>query len=239
MSKLIDLTGQQFGYLTVIKRVESKTKPPKWLCLCKCGKETEVYGTNLRRGLTTSCGCYRREKLSQSKLEDLTGQKFGKLTVKELHHYNKSLRQYYWLCECECGGEAVVYSGHLKSGHTQSCGCLISKGEEKIAKILSENNIPFVKQYAFADCRGINNGMLRFDFAVFNSQGLSHLIEYDGWQHYYNAGAKWDKDGKFETRQEHDKIKNEYCKKNNIPLIRITSKDYSNIKISDLILKGE
>ena len=138
-----------------------------------------------------------------------------------------------------CGGEAVVYSGHLKSGHTQSCGCLISKGEEKIAKILSENNIPFIKQYCFADCRGINNGMLRFDFAVFNSQGLSHLIEYDGWQHYYNAGAKWDKDGRFETRQEHDKIKNEYCKKNNIPLIRITSKDYSNIKISDLILKGE
>lgn len=239
MSKLNDLTNQQFGYLTVIERAENKGKGTRWRCKCKCGNEKIVYASNLTRGLTTSCGCYRKEKLSQSKLQDLTGQKFGKLTVVGLHHYNSNLRQYYWNCDCECGGNAIVYSGHLKSGHTQSCGCLISKGEEKISQILSENNIPFVKQYTFDDCRGLNNGLLRFDFAVFNEKGLFYLIEYDGWQHLNKTDSKWDRDNRFEERQEHDKIKTEYCEKNKIPLIRINSLQYSNITINDLLLKGE
>ena len=239
MSRLIDLTGQQFGYLTVIERVENIGKQVRWLCRCKCGNEKIVYGTNLRRGLTTSCGCYRKEKLAQEKLQDLTGQKFGRLTVIGLHHYNPELRQYYWECECECGGRAIVYSGHLKSGHTQSCGCINSKGEEKIATILTANNIPFAKQYTFEDCRGANNGLLRFDFAIFGANGLSHLIEYDGWQHINKTNSKWDRDNRFEVRQEHDKIKTEYCNNNNIPLIRITSKQYTELELSDLLLKGE
>lgn len=239
MSRLIDLTGQQFGYLTVIKRVENIGKQVRWLCRCKCGKEKIVYGTNLRRGLTTSCGCYRKEKLAQDKLQDLTGQKFGRLTVVGLHHYDPELRHYYWECECECGGRAIVYSGHLKSGHTQSCGCISSKGEEKIATVLATNNIPFAKQYTFEDCRGVNNGLLRFDFAIFDADGLSHLIEYDGWQHKNKTDSKWDRDNRFEERQEHDKIKTEYCKKNNIPLIRISSMQYPTLSIKDLLLKGE
>lgn len=239
MSRLIDLTGQQFGYLTVIKRVENVGKQVRWLCRCKCGNEKIVYGTNLRRGLTTSCGCYRKEKLAQEKLQDLTGQKFGKLTVIGLNHYNSELRQYYWDCECECGGRAIVYSGHLKSGHTQSCGCLLSKGEEKIATLLSQNNIPFTKQYSFDNCRGLNGGLLRFDFAIFGAKGILYLIEYDGWQHKNKTDSKWDRDNRFEERQEHDKIKTEYCKKNNIPLIRISSAQYSVLSIKDLIPKGE
>ena len=239
MSRLIDLVGQQFGYLTVIERAENAGKAARWLCRCKCGNEKIVYGTNLRRGLTTSCGCYRKEKLSQEKLQDLTGQKFGRLTVIGLHHYDPELRHYHWDCECECGGSAIVYSGHLKSGHTQSCGCINSKGEEKIAKILTENNIPFAKQYTFEDCRGTNKGLLRFDFAIFDADGLSHLIEYDGWQHTNKTNSKWDRDNRFEIRQEHDKIKTEYCENNNIPLMRITSQQYTDLKITDLLLKGE
>lgn len=239
MSKLRDLTGQQFGYLTVIKRVENKGKATRWLCKCKCGNEKIVYGSNLTRGATTSCGCYRKEKLSKDKLQDLSGQKFGRLTVIGLHHYDEKFRHYYWECQCDCGGTTIVYSGHLKTGHTQSCGCLISKGEEKIAQLLSQNNIPFVKQYSFEDCRGVNNGMLRFDFAVFNENGLSHLIEYDGWQHTTKTESKWDRDNRFEERQKHDQIKTEYCKNKNIPLIRISSNQYAKLQIEDLLLKGE
>lgn len=239
MSNFIDLTGQQFGYLTVIKRVENVGKATRWLCKCKCGKEKIVYGTNLRRGLTKSCGCYRKEKLSQEKLQDLTNQRFGRLIVVGLDHYDENNRQYYWKCQCDCGGQTVVYGGHLKDGHTQSCGCLISKGEEKIAKLLQENNIPFKKQYTFDNCRGINNGKLRFDFAIFDENGLSHLIEYDGWQHLYKTNGKWDQNNSFEDRQIHDQIKNEFCKEQNIPLIRISSKQYQNLNIKDLLLKGE
>ena len=60
-----DLTGQIFGRLTVVKRVEnSKSGHTRWLCLCECGNEVIVYSTNLIRGITKSCGCYNREVVS-------------------------------------------------------------------------------------------------------------------------------------------------------------------------------
>lgn len=62
MSKLIDLTGQRFGRLTVIERtITSKSGRAKWLCQCDCGKSTTTTGTNLRTGVTKSCGCYMIE----------------------------------------------------------------------------------------------------------------------------------------------------------------------------------
>lgn len=67
MSKLIDLTGQRFGRLTVIERTTPKPgiTNARWLCKCDCGKETTVLGTTLRRGESTSCGCYRSEYLRE------------------------------------------------------------------------------------------------------------------------------------------------------------------------------
>lgn len=238
MSRLIDLTGQTFGYLTVIKRVENKKDKTCWLCQCKCGNQVVVYGTNLRRGLTKSCGCFRKEKLKELRLEDLVGKKFGKLTVIKLHHYEPQTRQYYWECKCECGGTAIVYSGHLKSGHTKSCGCITSKGEEKIAKLLIDNNIPFKKQYSFKDCVGINGGRLKFDFAIFNENGLSYLIEYDGIQHEKKSNSGWDENNRFEERQFNDKVKDNFCKDNNITLIRINYRQYDTLNIDDLLLNN-
>jgi hypothetical protein len=54
-------------------------------------------------------------------LIDLTGQKFGRLTVIKLDHIE---RKSYWLCKCDCGKETISTSGDLKSGHKKSCGCL-------------------------------------------------------------------------------------------------------------------
>lgn len=61
MSKLIDLTGQRFGRLTVIERVPSPVRNAKWLCKCDCGNTTAVLGTVLRSGDSKSCGCYRSD----------------------------------------------------------------------------------------------------------------------------------------------------------------------------------
>lgn len=58
MPKKIDLTGQHFGRLTVIKEADRNSKYPgqsRWLCQCECGKTTIVYAGSLRR--THSCGC--------------------------------------------------------------------------------------------------------------------------------------------------------------------------------------
>ena len=56
--------------------------------------------------------------------QDLTGQKFGRLKVDSFVEVRGAKsRHYYWHCVCECGATAVVDGGHLRSGHTQSCGC--------------------------------------------------------------------------------------------------------------------
>lgn len=53
----IDITGNTYGYLTVIKQIPGG----KWLCKCKCGNEVEVLTYNLKNGNTKSCGCYQKE----------------------------------------------------------------------------------------------------------------------------------------------------------------------------------
>jgi hypothetical protein len=62
-----DLKGQKFGAWTVIKRMpSSKSGATKWLCKCDCGTEKEVFASNLKRGLTVSCGC-KKMKCNQKK----------------------------------------------------------------------------------------------------------------------------------------------------------------------------
>lgn len=61
MSNLIDLTGQKFGRLTVLKRAENRGKRVYWLCECECGKEKIVSSTDLKCGNTKSCGCLQIE----------------------------------------------------------------------------------------------------------------------------------------------------------------------------------
>lgn len=60
-----------------------------------------------------------------SKFKDLTGQKFGRLTVIKRADNNKngSTR---WLCKCDCGNEKIVEGGHLRSNKIKSCGCLLT-----------------------------------------------------------------------------------------------------------------
>ncbi len=64
--KKIDLVGQKFGRLTVVKEEGVKNKRPSWLCECECGNFTTVAGTHLRQGSITSCGCYRLDMLIES-----------------------------------------------------------------------------------------------------------------------------------------------------------------------------
>lgn len=66
MSKLIDLTAQRFGRLTVLSLAEDYISPKgrkrsKWLCQCDCGKKVVVIESNLKNGKTSSCGCLKRE----------------------------------------------------------------------------------------------------------------------------------------------------------------------------------
>ena len=63
MAKKIDLVGKEYGRLTVTADLGRRqaSREVMWLCECSCGNTTEVRGSCLRRGRTTSCGCFRRE----------------------------------------------------------------------------------------------------------------------------------------------------------------------------------
>lgn len=61
--KLMDLTGQRFGSLTVIERMpNNNSNKVVWRCKCDCGNETTVIGSRLYTGKTKSCGCLTRKK---------------------------------------------------------------------------------------------------------------------------------------------------------------------------------
>jgi len=66
MRKLIDLTGQSFSHLTVIKLhpVRTKNKKAQWICKCDCGKITIVSSNHLRTKHTQSCGCHRFKRIT-------------------------------------------------------------------------------------------------------------------------------------------------------------------------------
>ena len=76
MPNFIDLTGQKFGRLTAIKKMEhNKWGKTMWLCKCECGKEKIFRGHSLREGLTKSCGCLQKEIARVTGINN--GKRFG------------------------------------------------------------------------------------------------------------------------------------------------------------------
>lgn len=121
ISRAEDLTGKRFGFLTVIEPAEPVSESgkaiKKWKCKCDCEKETIVFAGALKRGDTKSCGCLQRKR------EDLTGKRFGRLTAIRLDE-ERTNKDAYWICRCDCGNETSVYAQSLKNGKTKSCGCI-------------------------------------------------------------------------------------------------------------------
>lgn len=73
MGKILDLTGERYGRLVVVKEAEArKYGRIAWVCECECGKIVTVTGNDLRRGRTSSCGCYRRETATEHCKKDFT-----------------------------------------------------------------------------------------------------------------------------------------------------------------------
>ena len=221
------LVGKRFGKLVVIERTDKKiNRSIVWKCKCDCGNYKEVPTHLLQNGHTRSCGCLVRE----AHANNLTGQKFGKLTVLYPCDY-KTDSSIIWHCKCDCGNECDIKSYFLKKGLTQSCGCISSSiGEMNIQEILNNNNIQYKKEYIIKDL-----GKLRFDFAIFKNNNLIRLIEFDGIQHFSERTGVWNSKDNLKERQKRDDIKNEYCKKNNIPLVHIPYWERDNITL-DMIM---
>ena len=127
-----DLTGQKFGMLKVIYRVENKSGHTNWHCLCDCGNEKDVLGINLTRGLTKSCGCFHNKEFGKSRFIDLTGKRFGKLVA--LKRAKNRGKETFWLCQCDCGNIKEISAPRLRNGRTKSCGCYKKEYEKGFYK---------------------------------------------------------------------------------------------------------
>lgn len=129
MGSYIDLTNQKFGKLTVLRKGNGRITSggcykTTWVCQCECGNVVEVDSQKLRKGHTTSCGCFKKENKG-AHFEDLTGQRFNRLTViKFIPANERTARGYNWWCKCDCGNYIKANANKLKNGLQQSCGCL-------------------------------------------------------------------------------------------------------------------
>lgn len=115
-----DFVGRYFGKLKVLEELEpTPSGVRKMRCRCECGNERITSAQNLKRGKTKLC----LECLKASRIEDLTGKRFGRLTVVGLGEHRNTNGQVQQLCRCRCGNVIEVVAAKLKSGNTKSCGC--------------------------------------------------------------------------------------------------------------------
>lgn len=139
--------GEKFNHVTILEPLPDHIKPngqpiAMVKCQCDCKNQTifEASLSNILRGNTRSCGCYKKSNLSKLKRLDLTGQRFGRLTALEIAKDEngeeiKNNSGLLWRCKCDCGNEVFVPATVLRQHKTISCGCyakeLIKERSEK------------------------------------------------------------------------------------------------------------
>lgn len=219
--RFVDRVGEKYGKLTIVEMLYNyKDSQTYCICECDCGNKnyiTRVGG--LLTGNTSSCGCVHSPSL--------IGQRFGLLVVnKEVPSESNQRR---WECECDCGNIVYRTSNELKRFY--SCGCLQNKSimEVLVKHLLTDNNIKYIPQKRFDDCRDVFP--LPFDFYL---PRYNICIECDGIQHFEPVDH-FGGEEQFKIRTNHDQIKTNYCLLNGIELIRLPY-TLSNEDIKNIIL---
>ncbi len=137
----------------------------------------------------------------------------------------------WWLCpKCGCSYDARIQDRTIKRSGCPDCSS--SRGEVRVAQFLNKNNIKMKPEYKFDDCK--YKRKLPFDFYLFDYQCC---IEFHGPHHYRavdfsnNKNKNKEKaEAQFELVKLRDKIKTDYCRNNNIPLIIIPYTEFNNIE---------
>lgn len=145
--------GERYGRLVVtgVQYGVQRGKKQRTICTCQCdcGNVIETVADYLKQGKKTSCGCDTHTKRVESQRIDLTGRRFGRLTVLEmLWEYPHTQCK----CICDCGNETIVRNAQLSNGKTQSCGCL-QRERTSMANVIDRTNevtetgIRFIRQH--------------------------------------------------------------------------------------------
>lgn len=148
-----------------------------------------------------------------NKVKDLTGMKFGRLTVLKIDE-GRSGRKTFWICQCDCGNIKSVRSDSLQSGGIKSCGCLKRKTDaENMAKAhkhkLSKTPLYNVWQNMKSRCYNENDTR----FADWGGRGICVC---DEWRHDFMAFYDWAVTHGYSEGLTIDRIDNDgnYCPEN-------------------------
>ena len=232
-SRSLDLTGQIFSDLTVMRKVPNKGNSISpngnivgrtyWHCVCSCGAECDIQTSDLTSGKRKDCGHSHNAYMHKTRTRDISGKVYGYLEVLEMLPSVQQNKRWRAMCKAKClicGNIVDVQKDYLISGDTNSCGCLKSKGERIILDYLLKHNISHKTQYSFDDLKTHKNGRCYFDFCIFDDKNnVKLLIEFQGRQHYEKQEVFWNF-GEYE-REVTDPLKKEYCLSHNIPLYEI------------------
>lgn len=138
------IIGNKYNKLTVISATSKRDAAGAvvYKCKCDCGNITYATARVLKSGHKRSCGCIKKEITNR---KDLTGLKFGKLTV--IRYVNTVKCKAMWLCKCDCGGSIEVVGESLTSGNTTSCGCISTERIKQLNKdnLVDNTNIAIIK----------------------------------------------------------------------------------------------
>lgn len=180
--------GDKFGRLKVIEYAGRNYRNRKtWLCECECGNKKVISQDDLKSGKTNSCGCLRKEMMSEKSFKDLKGKRFGEWTVLDLSEKNK-YNQRLWKCKCSCGEIAEVTSGVLLGGYSRSCrDCAYKKkGENQKTHGMSRNRIYKIYQGVLNRCNNKNN----YSFEHYGGRGIMVCDKWSG-EHGFENFYKW------------------------------------------------
>lgn len=217
MPSRLNLIGNVYGELTVAEMLYNYNNKHRtyYKCYTINGDAVIVRADALQSGAT----CCAKGAGKAGKPIDITGQRFGLLVAIRPIDERSSNGSVIWECQCDCGNITHVPLGQLTRKHTLSCGCRHkSKWEMFISEFLNGLNIDYVTQKRFDDCKNKKGtDTLPFDFYI---PFYNIVIEYDG-EHHFKPIKGWGGEEKFITTQQNDCIKNDYCKLNNITLLRL------------------
>ena len=211
------------GYLTP-SDVTSKSDKKVWW-LGECGHEWHAKVSNRANGNECPICANKLPKTQEKYIQDIM-----KINpdIEVIGRYINNNTPILHRCKID-GEEFEAYPHNILNG--QGCPiCKESSGERHIRHYLQEHNIQFKTQYKFDDCK--RKRCLPFDFYL---PEYNICIEYDGRQHFEPVDVFGGEERLVEIQQ-NDSIKNQYCEKNHIKLLRIRYDDNVRQILDDIVL---
>lgn len=228
--KFVEEVAQKQPNLTITSLYKGDAKPISFKCNLDGFEGTTLAGRLLSGN--THCSCCSKKKMHDSQC--LSHQEFVD-RLKEINPDIEVCSQYDGYdsrINFKCLKHNIFYTQSASGALNGKCGCVqcvSSKGERRIAEILDKNNINYLTQFQFKDCKDIKS--LPFDFYL---PQHNICIEYQGKQHYepvqFGGCSLETALAGFEITKKHDKIKAEYCDMTGITLLAIPYTEFDNLE---------